>query len=138
MKHIIILLTILVFPLFVIAQDTIQSNNLEYYQRRFEHFNQMKKNGNALIIAGSVASVAGLTLYLKSWESYYYYYDDEAGEMITAVILMIIGDAALAGGITLSAIGKAKSDQYRRLIETNKNTLSLHMTNNGLTLRFSF
>jgi len=138
MKHSIILLTVLIFPLFVFSQDTIQNNNLEYYQHRFEHFDQMKRNGNVLIGVGSVASVAGMTIYLKNWSLYSYNDEEEAGKMITAVILMVIGEAALAGGITMSAIGKAKSDQYRRLIETDKNTLSLHMTNNGLTLRFRF
>ena len=129
-KIILALLTIIVIQLPLQAQIAVQMNDSQQhmYERKVITFNKMKRAGIGLTIGGAVIAGIGTGMiidYMIKLDSRYYDYNlDLDIEYAAGLGLTTIGVTAIGGGITLWSIGAAKSNSYKRKLDSFSFNLS--------------
>lgn len=130
-KIILALLTIFAIQSSLNAQVAVQINDSHQnlYERKVVTFNKMKRAGIGLTIGGAVLAGVGTGLlidYIDKYDNRYYDYDLEDLDMEYAigVGLTSLGITAMGGGITLWSIGAAKSNSYKRKLDSFSFNLS--------------
>lgn len=128
-KLILALLTIIAIQLPLQAQVAVQNNDSQQnlYERKVITFNKMKRAGIGLTIGGAVIAGVGTGLLIdyviKVGNGYPDYRTDDM-EYAIGVGLTTLGITAIGGGITLWSIGAAKSNSYKRKLDTFSFNLS--------------
>lgn len=129
-KIILALLTIFAIQSSLQAQVAVQINDSQQqmYERKVITFSKMKRAGIGLTIGGAVIAGVGTGLiidYMIKLDSRYYDYNlDLDIEYAAGLGLTTLGVAAIGGGITLWTIGAAKSNSYKRKLDSFSFNLS--------------
>ena len=144
MKKLIVLITLLIAVSTAFSQDYSE----EELRTKLRSSLKMKGTGQGLVVGGVILNVIGIPLYIMGVdEAGVYEYDsdgsrtnetDGLGKMLGGLALMVLGDIALAGGITFWIIGGARSNRYNRLIEESGYGLSLSTSSRGIGLQLNF
>lgn len=144
MKKLVVIITLLVAVSTAFSQDYSE----EELRTKLRSSLKMKHTGQGLVIGGAILNVIGIPLYIMGVnEADVYEYDsygnqtndgDGLGKMLGGLALMVVGDIALAGGITFWIIGGARSNRYNRLIDESGYGLSLKAGNRGIGLQLNF
>ena len=130
-KFILALLTVFAIQLPLQAQVAVQISDSQQnlYERKVVTFNRMKRTGIRLTILGTALAGVGTGLLvdyiIKNDNIYYDYNQDEMDfKYAMGVSMTTLGAAAIGGGITLWSIGAAKSNSYKRKLDTFSFNLS--------------
>ncbi len=111
------------------------------YQLKIDKYKRMKSTGIIMIVAGTVATVVGIS----NISSANYTTNPYTGQRttsdpsaITGALLTLGGIGLVGGGIPLTIIGSKKSKQYQRKFDELALHLNLNPLQQGLALSFKF
>jgi hypothetical protein len=111
------------------------------YQLKIDKYKRMKSTGIVMIVAGTVATVVGIS----NISSANYTTNPYTGQRttsdpsaITGALLTLGGIGLVGGGIPLTIIGSKKSKQYQRKFDELALHLNLNPLQQGLALSFKF
>jgi len=146
MKRLIVLITLAIAFSTAFSQDYSE----EELRTKLRSSLKMKSTGQGLVVGGVIFNVIGIPLYIMGVdEAGVYEYDsygnrtnetDGLGKMLGGLALMVVGDIALAGGITFWIIGGARSNRYKRLLDDPDSyySLVLKTNNRGIGFQLNF
>ncbi len=111
------------------------------YQLKIDKYKRMKTNGIVMIVAGTIATVVGVS----NISSANYTTNPYTGQRttsdpsaVTGALLVLGGAGLLGAGIPLTIIGSKKSKQYQRKFDALSLHLNLNPQQQGLALSLKF
>jgi hypothetical protein len=136
--RILIFFILIVFSFYSFAQVNSQKVT---YQLKIDKFKRMKSTGIVMIVAGTVATVVGIS----NISSANYTTNPYTGQRttndpsaVTGALLVLGGVGLVGGGIPLAIIGSKKSKQYQRKFDELALHLNLNPQQQGLALSLKF
>jgi hypothetical protein len=139
--------TLFAFVLFTFSLSSVAQINSEKarYLIKVDKYTRMKSTGIVMIVAGTVATVVGISnmssaKYTTSTNPYTGAPQRTTSDpsAVTGALLFLGGTGLLGAGIPLTIIGSKKSKQYQRKVDA----LSLHINVNpqqqGVALSYKF
>jgi hypothetical protein len=136
--RILIFFILIVFSFYSFAQVNTQKVT---YQLKIDKFKRMKSTGIVMIVAGTVATVVGIS----NISSANYTTNPYTGQRttndpsaVTGALLVLGGVGLVGGGIPLAIIGSKKSKQYQRKFDELALHLNLNPQQQGLALSLKF
>ncbi|HEV8514132.1 MAG TPA: hypothetical protein VGQ59_12685 [Cyclobacteriaceae bacterium] len=111
------------------------------YQQKLEKYKRMKTGGIVMIVAGSIATIVGIS----GISNAHYVTNPYTGQRTTndpqattGALLVLGGAGLLGGGIPLTIIGSKNVNRYQRKIDGLSLNLNLSPQQQGLVLSYKF
>jgi uncharacterized membrane protein len=131
---------ILILTLFSLSSLAQVNNEKVVYQLKIDKYKRMKSAGIVMIVAGSLATVIGVSNISSATYTINQYGQRTTNDpsAITGVLLVLGGAGLLGAGIPLTIIGSKQSKKYQRKFDALTIHLNLNPQQQGLAFSYNF